>query len=489
MEDIPTKTEPVSLLLSGIMENCKEIITVKDINYKYLIFNNAFLNHFKLTKNDDIVGKSIFELVSEENALIMKINIDKAIETGLPQTYTLKVKIDGKNKIVKQTTTPLINNGKVEYILTISRDITKDEVVKDELIKMNSQLRTLLEYLPVLVYMKDKNKKYILGTKYAKDFVFNGEDKYSNKIVDMSNAQKNTDEEDDYVLKNRKILRKVKTATDFEGQTHWYRILKAPIIRADNVIDGLVTITKNIDNEKELENQKDLFIATLVHDLKNPLLAQISSINQCCNGLFGELNDTQKEILSLTLESANYMKEMLYTLINTYKYDNGNILLNKENINIENLINTCIKEHLSISNEQNVKLIFKSTLKDKEKFILADEKQLRRVITNLLSNGINYAYENTDFNITTDIHNGILEIALENSGPPIDKNTQEHLFEKYISNANKYQKVGFGLGLYLSKKIMEAHDGKIYFVANGNFNKFVIELPTTSKNKSNRIYW
>lgn len=489
MVDISTQTEPISLLLSGIMENCQEIITVKDINYKYLVFNNAFLNHFKFLKEDEIIGKSIFELIPGKNAIIMKNNIDKSIETGLPQTYVLEENHGDKFKIIKQTSTPLISNGKVKYILSISRDITKDENLMNELIKKNSQLKTLLEYLPVLVYMKNKSKKYILGTKYAKDFVFNGHDRYSNKVIDISNAQEDTETEDDYVLKNRKTLKKIKTATDTNGQTHWYRIIKAPIIRADNEIDGLVTITKNIDYEKELENQKDLFIATLVHDLKNPLLAQISSINQCYKGVFGELNDTQKEILSLTLESANYMKEMLYTLINTYKYDNGNIQLNKEKINIENLINTCIKEHLPMSNEQKVKLIYNSSLNKDEKFISADEKQLRRVITNLLSNGINYAYKDTDFNIITEIHNEILEISLENSGPPIDKNTQKHLFEKYISNANKYQKVGFGLGLYLSKKIIEAHNGEIYFIQNGNLNKFVIELPITSSGNSGRVYW
>ena len=489
MVDISTQTNPISLLLSGIMENCQEIITVKDINYKYLVFNNAFLNHFKFLKEGEIIGKSIFELISEKNAMIIKNNIDKSIETGLPQTYVLEVNKGDKFKIIKQTSTPLISNGKVKYILSISRDITKDKILMNELIKKNSQLKTLLEYLPVLVYMKNKSKKYILGTKYAKDFVFKGHDRYSNKVIDISKAQEETETEDDYVLKNRKTLKKIKTVTDTNGQTHWYRTIKAPIIRVDNVIDGLVTITKNIDNEKELENQKDLFIATLVHDLKNPLLAQISSINQCYKGVFGELNDTQKEILSLTLESANYMKEMLYTLINTYKYDNGNIQINKKKINIENLINTCIKEHLPMSNEQKVKLIYNSSLKKDEKFISTDEKQLRRVITNHLSNGINYAYKDTDFNITTEIHNEILEISLENSGPPIDKNTQKHLFEKYISNANKYQKVGFGLGLYLSKKIIEAHNGKIYFIQNGNLNKFVIELPITSSGNSGRVYW
>ena len=71
MVDISTQTNPISLLLSGIMENCQEIITVKDINYKYLVFNNAFLNHFKFLKEGEIIGKSIFELIPGKNAIIM----------------------------------------------------------------------------------------------------------------------------------------------------------------------------------------------------------------------------------------------------------------------------------------------------------------------------------------------------------------------------------------------------------------------------------
>ena len=60
--------------------------------------------------------------------MIVKNNIDKSIETGLPQTYVLEVNKGDKFKIIKQTSTPLISNGKVKYILSISRDITKDKI-------------------------------------------------------------------------------------------------------------------------------------------------------------------------------------------------------------------------------------------------------------------------------------------------------------------------------------------------------------------------
>lgn len=64
-----------------------------------------------------------------------------------------------------------------------------------------------------------------------------------------------------------------------------------------------------------------------------------------------------------------------------------------------------------------------------------------------------------------------------------------HLFEKYISGNNKYQKIGFGLGMYLSKKIIEAHDGKIYYDEQNLDNSFIIEIPTKPTNNQNTIIW
>lgn len=452
---LPRKAD--SILLNGLMDSCEEIITIKDLNYKYLTCNNAFLKHFNLTSQAQIIGKTVFEMLQADNADCIKKNIDEAIKSKKPQSYIFKVLMVDGSKIVHQTSTPLIKDGKVQYILSISRDITKDELMKEELIRKNVQINTMLEYMPVLLYMKDKNKQYLIGSKYAKDFVFYGIDNYADGLqIDLSLAQGNVNAEDNYVLNNKSSLVIEKSAKDKNGEMHWYNVLKAPILREDNSIDGLVTI---------------------------------SCIDQCCKGLFGELNDTQKEILSITLESANYMKDMLYTLINTYKYDNGNIKLNIKETNIAELIKTCIREIKSLAKERNLNLIFTSNINDKDATADVDLKQIRRVISNLLNNGVNYAYENTDFNIFLETDGEFLKIAMENIGPPIDEETQEHLFEKYISKANRFQKVGFGLGMYLSKQIMEAHGGSISYQGNGDFSKFILEIKRENTNAPQKINW
>ncbi|MGN0014679.1 MAG: sensor histidine kinase, partial [Candidatus Gastranaerophilaceae bacterium] len=310
-----------------------------------------------------------------------------------------------------------------------------------------------------------------------------------NICINMQNSLKDTQQEDDFVLENKQILRKEKLCLDYDGNKHWYRVLKAPILQNDNSIDGLITIAKNIDNDKAIEHQKDLFIATLVHDLKNPLLAQISGMELLAKGSFTPLNKEQKEILDIIIESANYMKEMLYTLINTYKYDNGNILLKKIKTDLNQLIKTSIKEHLPLAQKNNITLSFNSKLFDENKYIMIDDKQIRRVITNLINNGINYAFNDTEFSISIYEHNNKVIMKFTNCSQPIDKETESHLFEKYIAGSNKYQKVGFGLGMYLSKKVIEAHEGTIYYEGKDTTNSFIIELPKYTENNTNHIKW
>ena len=207
------------------------------------------------------------------------------------------------------------------------------------------------------------------------------------------------------------------------------------------------------------------------------------------NGYFSSLSSEQQELLETIIESAKYMKEMLYLLINTYKYDNGNIVLQKSEIDINSLISKCIRENTPLAKENRVNISFSTTLTETNKFIMIDEKQIRRVIINLLNNGINYAFKDSEFIIKSYFQDGKVIISLTNFGPPMDEETKAHLFEKYISGSNKYQKVGFGLGMYLSKKVLDAHDGNIYHIGEDTNNTFCIELPVQASNDQNKIKW
>lgn len=469
-------------LLNSILEYCDDLITIKDVNLKYIACNKAFLKHIGAEKDSEIVGKSVYEVFSPINAEILTNKILDVINSGNTKTYVFKIDLQGKPRIVKQISSPIIKDGKVQWVLSISSDVTQEENLKLKLVEKISQLNTILEYLPINLYMKNAKGEYILGTKYAKNFVENGVDVYSGINFDIEESKEQTLSEDSYVLTNKKPLCGEKTTKDSDGKTHWYKFHKVPILLSNNDVSGLITIVKNIDNEKILENRKSLFLATLSHDLKNPLLAQISSLDLFSKGTFGELNETQKEIIDLILESSQYMRDMLYSLLKAFKDNHGSIKFERQNFDVYKLISKIIKEMNDLAVENNIKINFESTISDNNKMIYADEIQLRRVVGNILNNAISYGYKNTEINIKMWTQGQNLKISFENTSDIIPDDLKNIIFDKYVCGKNVTSGLGIGLGLYFCKKVLEAHEGNIHLETNGNHNKFVINLPMLDEN-------
>jgi signal transduction histidine kinase len=217
--------------------------------------------------------------------------------------------------------------------------------------------------------------------------------------------------------------------------------------------------------------QKELFFATLAHDLKNPVQAQLLSLKMLADGSFGKLNKSQTEMLNILLESSNYMHNMLQSILNSYKYDNGVMFLVKEKLSVKELLRNCINEVKSFAHSKNIKIVFKAQTKSDE--ILADIIQLRRVISNLLNNALNYSYHDSDLIISILNDNDNVIFSFKNTSPEIPEDIKEHIFEKYVSGTQ----TGLGLGLYFSKKVIEAHCGDIFLEANGTSNEFIFKIP------------
>lgn len=474
-------------LLDAIFEYCEDIITVKDLDLKYIAYNKAFLKSIiEGDKKTPIIGKSIDEVFpNNESAQVVTNNVQKAISELETNCYTFRHKIHGVNKIIKQTTTPIVRDGIVCGVLSVSRDVTREENLKTRLLEKNYQLNTLLENLPLLVYMKDKNRNLVVANNESRNFVLNGIDSYSNGVeIDMKDALPEVENEDNYVLQNKKYLQKEKVVKGSDGKQHWYKIHKAPILTSNNEINGLVAIAKNIDADKKLEHQRDLFLATLSHDLKNPLQAQISSLQMLYREYYGKIDEGHQEVMALIIESAKYMKDMLCTLLKTCKQNNGIIQLVYSRFDILSLMTKSIREVRDLGKIKNVEIRFNSKLTEDEKLMYADENQLRRVIGNMLNNAINYAFENSVVDISIKLENGFYVFDFKNESEEISESLKVNIFDKYVCGNPLESNSGVGLGLYFCRKILEAHEGAISLDNIGTKNTFSIKIPKLDENSA-----
>ena len=222
-----------------------------------------------------------------------------------------------------------------------------------------------------------------------------------------------------------------------------------------------IKLTINIKQEKEQDKIKQSFLANLVHDLKTPTNAQLSTLKMLNNETFGSLNSEQHKMITLTHESCKYMSDLIGTIMDTYTHDNGEVRLQKKDFDIIELIEEISEELKSLYKDNNQEVEFR---KDYSHYIInADKLQIKRVLANLLTNAITYGYDNTIISINLRIQDDTLEIFIKNTSKQIPEKELKTIFDRYKKTQfAKYNKTGNGLGLYLAKRIIELHKGEIY---------------------------
>ncbi len=236
-----------------------------------------------------------------------------------------------------------------------------------------------------------------------------------------------------------------------------------------------VLLITDITNEKQLENLKEDFIATLTHDLKVPIVAESNMLNFFLEGKFGEINEKQQFALQGMKKSNRELVDLVQIILDTYKVKETGIKLYKENILLNEFLTDIISEMQPIASDSKIKINFNSKHNIR---IYADRLQLSRVVKNLISNAIIHSTSSETIDLTTGEIPGFVTISVIDYGQGISKEEIPLIFNKYYSSTKKFRKIGTGLGLYLSQEIINSHKGEINVSSTENVRtEFCIKLP------------
>ena len=221
-----------------------------------------------------------------------------------------------------------------------------------------------------------------------------------------------------------------------------------------------LSLEEIIKHEKQLQIFKEEFAATLTHDMKVPVIAELNSLNYLLDGRFGELNDKQTEILKLMKSSNQELKDLIENMLETYRLEQKAIVLNCQKHSINEFLDAVLMEMMPIATSTS-HVLNKNLIQTKDFQFEFDDFQLRRVIKNLIQNAISFSPNNSEIKLSTELYDNKIKINVMNSGSSISQEDLELIFQKYYCGHSKFRKAGTGLGLYLSQQIVLAHNGNI----------------------------
>ncbi|MBE7703992.1 MAG: PAS domain-containing sensor histidine kinase [Cyanobacteria bacterium SIG28] len=471
-------------VLNTLFEECPDGFVLRNNNLKYEFVNKSFCKFFNIDSQKIILGNDKIKTLSFENQKLVKQVNNLVLKERKAINYVMNHSLKDNDHFFNITTSPIFNKNKFMGIVSIIKDITDEENIKEKFVNKHFQLKSILENIPLIIYMQDKEGNYITGSKGSKQFAKSGFDIFCNIHLNLEQYYKIAEEENEIVIKNNKSVIKEKEITDYNNNNHWYKIYKVPVNNLEGQVSGILTIANNIDEEKRLQIQREAFVATLGHDLKNPTIAQIRGLELLLKGDFGHLTEEQKELLEMIIDSCRYMNGMLSTLLATYRDCSGILKLSCENFLLSDLVSECISEMLYVAKDKSITISLQTNNIDSN--IFADRVQIKRVIMNLISNGIKYAYKDSTLKLLTYLENENICFEFENHSPYIPEDKQKSIFAQYVSYAGLHQEFGIGLGLYASQKIIEGHNGEIFVKSyKDNRNIFGFKIPIKPNIKPN----
>ena len=243
-------------------------------------------------------------------------------------------------------------------------------------------------------------------------------------------------------------------------------------------VRSLLRLKHSIDERDEIARQRQDFVSRLTHDLRTPLVAADRMLLLFQEGALGNLSDQMQEVIEIMARSNSNLLAMVNTLLEVYRFEAGRKTLAFQPVNLSQLLEEVSEELSSLAAQKELAVNLDLGEDSGISKVMGDRLELHRLFTNLIGNAIKF----TDTGSVTiritpaTASDEYITVEVADTGPGIPVEEQASVFERFRQGSHKSS--GSGLGLYLSRRIVEAHQGTILMNSEvGKGSVFTVRLP------------
>lgn len=209
-----------------------------------------------------------------------------------------------------------------------------------------------------------------------------------------------------------------------------------------------------------LDRLKTYFLAMASHDLKTPLAAVQSYLQVMLGGFVGELSDQHRHMLERSSTRINELFDLINRFLDLAQIEKGKVVEEMEIISIQEVLNSCVEDIRVLATEKSQEL--RADIPSDLPAVYGSANHLKQVVTNLLSNGVKFTPEGGAITLRAQDTDDHIEVAVMDTGIGIAPDDLPHLFNEFYRGKGGATAKGTGLGLSIVRRIVEAHQGKIW---------------------------
>lgn len=352
-------------------------------------------------------------------------------------------------------------SGKAKFIVGLEFDITAQKNAEISLKESEKRLQAIIDTSPALIALKNTQGRYIVvNDQFSRFFGIhknnfigkNDSSVFSKKIASI------TTKNDKKVIKEKQTLH-YEEIYKIRNRERAFISSKFPLIDSLGNLYAIGFMATDITERMELENRKDEFISMASHELKTP----ITSIKVFTQILQRQTKNTRIDNSKLYLKrmdaQINRLSNLINELLDVSRIQSDKLMLNISKINLNKLVKESV-ENIQATTDSH-KIIVRGCIKNK---ITADKDRIEQVLINLLTNAIKYSPKGKKVLLNIDDNKDKIMISIKDYGMGIPKKYQAKIFERFfrIDDERHSASPGLGMGLFISKGIIEKHKGKIW---------------------------
>jgi signal transduction histidine kinase/HAMP domain-containing protein len=258
--------------------------------------------------------------------------------------------------------------------------------------------------------------------------------------------------------------------------------LIAPVVRNAQLFEQLDQAVKRAQSANEVKTR---FLASVTHELRTPLNLVINNMDFMRVGVFGPVNDEQRERLEQTIRSAEHLLYLINDLLDVSKIEAGEMRLFTQPTELYPVLEDALDATVALMGE-NSPIVLEADIPENLPIIEMDARRIRQVLLNLLSNAVKFTREG-EVRLSVEVLPDCVEFAVRDTGIGIAEEDQARIFEPFERTRPALQMAieGTGLGLSISRYLVEAHGGKLWLKSEeGKGSTFKFMLPISQPTKA-----
>lgn len=375
-------------------------------------------------------------------------------------------------RAVGHATTP--TKEKPLRIIGMLADIDDEKRTTEALRLSEARISTLLDNSPSSIYFKDADLRLVIANrKYLEMYGLDSDASFGKTSVELFGD----DPGQAFIEHDKEVLNKgVLIAREETLHGHDLLTIKFPISDSDGTLAGVGGIEIDITERKEVERAykdarddaeaanraKSAFLANMSHELRTPLNSIIGFSDSLLSGTLGHLeNEKHREYIGIISSAGNYLLELINDILDLSRIESGHLELDETTFGVQSVIASAITFSQDRHSEKTLNL--HNLTSDTLPQVRADQRQLRQVMINLITNAIKFTPSDGQITINCSLtSNGGLEISVVDTGMGISSEDLERVKEPFIQVADSMtrQHEGTGLGLAIIRTIAELHDAE-----------------------------